>query len=469
MPEAAIYCRVAHIRDRDQTGVDAQEAWCRQLAGLLGLPVAGRHVYVDNHSSSWLRDRRRAGWEAMLAAAGGFRHLLVYRLERLLRQPWDLAELLAVADRCGIGLHGLSGKRDLGDPETRALFRAEVTRACQAAGEVSRAARAAHKQAAASGRPHGGGRRAYGYTAGMGALVEAEAAVVREIFCRFLAGETLRGIAADLNSRAVPAAYGGNWPAGGVARLLDAPRYAGLRVFRGEIARAADGGYLMGSWPPCVGVAEWEQARAARRNRAASRQADRRPARRYLLRGLVVCARCDRHMVGSMIGTYPFYACTSNGLLRPDRCTRHIAAERLEAFIAGEAAGILEHMPAAGPAAAPVAVPGVPGSTGQDVPRLDQLTEMRRTGRITAAEHDAQRAQLVKRIRAAQRAIVIRPMDALDGVITGPGARFAWNGLTLQRKAAVLRYLFAAIRIGPSTTSRGVFDYGRIHIVPNPR
>ena len=465
MSEGAIYCRVPHIRDTDQTGVDVQEAWCRDLARQRGVPVGVRHIYVDKQSSSWLRDRRRPGWEAMLAAASGFGHLLVYRLERFLRQPWDMADLLAAAESHGVVLHGFSDGRDLADPEQWDLLSAQVRRACRTASHVSVAARRAHERKAASGRPHGGGRRAYGYTPGMQELIEAEAAIVREVFGRFLAGETLRAIASDLNARAVPTAYGGNWSVDRIARLVDAPRYAGIQIFHGAAARGPDGRYLPGTWPPCVSVSQWEQARVLRLSRAAE-AAIRRPARWYLLTGLAVCARCDRHMVGSMIGTYPFYACTSNGLLRPDRCTRHIAAEALEKFVADEAVRILAGLDPANLVTAPVIVPNTSrrASYGADMTRLAQLIDIRHPGRTDGAEH----SDLVKRIRAAQRDIIIRPPGALDGVITGPQAYFAWDRLSRERKAAVLRYLFSVIRIGPSATSRGVFDYSRIHIVPNP-
>src|SRR5438067_619505 len=83
---------------------------------------------------------------------------------------------------------------------------------------------------ALAGRPHGGGRRPFGYEVGMGALIPAESKVVREIFSRFLEGETLRAIASDLNVREVPTSLGSVWTVGGVARVLDAPRYAGIRV-----------------------------------------------------------------------------------------------------------------------------------------------------------------------------------------------------------------------------------------------
>jgi hypothetical protein len=41
--DAAIYCRVSHIKDKDQTGVDRQERICRDVVESLGL--VARHVH----------------------------------------------------------------------------------------------------------------------------------------------------------------------------------------------------------------------------------------------------------------------------------------------------------------------------------------------------------------------------------------------------------------------------------------
>src|ERR1700739_4316822 len=64
---------------------------------------------------------------------------------------------------------------------------------------------------------HAGGR-AYGYRAlphkpGELEIVEDEAAIVREIFARYIAGETPRAIANDLNKRGVRPARGRSWNA----------------------------------------------------------------------------------------------------------------------------------------------------------------------------------------------------------------------------------------------------------------
>jgi site-specific DNA recombinase len=105
---AAIYCRISHVKDQDQTGVDRQERICREIAARHGFTVAAEQVFVDNNRSAWRRDRRRDGWDAMLAEPrqGSVRHLLAYHPDRLMRQPRDLEELLTIADETGITLHG---------------------------------------------------------------------------------------------------------------------------------------------------------------------------------------------------------------------------------------------------------------------------------------------------------------------------------------------------------------------------
>lgn len=148
-------------------------------------------------------------------------------------------------------------------------------------------------------------------------------------------------------------------------------------------------------------------------------------------------------MVGSMKGTYPMYACTGNSRFGPPRCSRHIAAQRLEAFIQDKAVLILEEWEVPVRLDVPVAVSANP--IGRSGPRAT-----------------------VARPNTDHHSIVVRPIDALDGVVTGPDARPAWDRLPAHRKAAVLRFLFASIRVGESSFPTAVFDYSRVDAVRNP-
>ncbi len=280
---AAIYCRISLAKDEDQTGVDRQERICRQIAERLGLVVDRTHVFVDNNRSAWQRNRKRAGWDALLEAlhAGRVRHVIAYHPDRLMRQPRDLEELLTISDERNITLHGEANQRDLSDPDDRFFLRIEVAHACRSSDDTSRRQKAAMVDRARDGRPHGGKRR-YGYTADGMTVVPAEAEIVREVFGRYLDGESAVGIAKRLNARGVVTALGRRWTESTVLKLLDSRHVAGIRVFRGEeIGR--------GEWPAIIDEGMWKEVRARREYRGAIFAEKRKRARFYLLRGLVVC------------------------------------------------------------------------------------------------------------------------------------------------------------------------------------
>lgn len=89
---AAIYCRINDDRTGDELGVARQEKLARQTCARLGLAVEDRHVYVDNSRSAWRRNRKRPGWDALLAAVAAreVTHIVCYDPDRLMRQPRDL-------------------------------------------------------------------------------------------------------------------------------------------------------------------------------------------------------------------------------------------------------------------------------------------------------------------------------------------------------------------------------------------
>lgn len=447
---AGIYCCVPHIDDEDQSTVDVRELKCREYARSRRLPVAPAAVQADAVRTVWKTKGVKPGWAATLAAVERkkIKDLILYAPGSLLRhRAYDLVRLLHASDRNGIVLHSVGDEWDLADPAQRRTLTDRASVACRAAQAVSRASRAAHRGAALAGRPHGGGRRAFGYQAGMGEVVPAESKVVREVFARFLDGETLRAIAFDLNDRKVPTALGSAWTVGGVGRILDAPRYAGIRVFRGQV-RAENGDYLRGAWEPCVSVEEWERVRTLRADHAPQRPSGARASGEragYLLTGLVECMACGHSMVGSIVGGYRMYACASTRNQPPQECARSIGATSFERHVQQDAIRILQDWDAARVASLPMV-----GNRRPDM----------RPGSGENGEHAA--------FGDVHGGVVVRSASAIVGIVTGPDAGVDWPRVPLRRRAEVLRFLYTVIRVGPKTTSRGVFDPGRIAFVPHP-
>lgn len=429
------YCWVPARADADQLTIAEQEHWARQQAARFGISIATDLVFVDASLTAWANGAIPPGWRQMIAAAraGRFDRLFLYRAERLEQLPRAIAELLRIIARRRIVVHG--HPRDLTDAATREAILTQADAESRRRQLLSSSSEAASRARAVAGRPHGGGLRAYGYQPRMAAVIEAEAEIVREVYAAYLAGVTCRGIAVDLNQRGVPTAGASTWTITGITRLLDAPRYAGLRS--APVSTASAGTRLMpAAWPACVPAAMWEEVRNRRAADESERAACRRQQRFYPLTSLVVCARCERTMVGSMVGAYPTYACSTASALKGGTCSRHIGAEPLESYIADRAVLLLQSLNVAAAQSAPATMSRRPPD-----------------GRSPRALH---------------RDVSPRPPGALDGVVAGRGARFAWALLSSTRQAAVLRYLFITIRIAASSTGAGVFDPGRIDAVTRP-
>jgi site-specific DNA recombinase len=94
--------------DKQQITVNRQQRLALSDCERLGLTVRPENIYVDNGASAWQRNRKRPGWDALAAAArrGEIKHIACYHPDRLVRQPFDLEELLSISDENGIALYG---------------------------------------------------------------------------------------------------------------------------------------------------------------------------------------------------------------------------------------------------------------------------------------------------------------------------------------------------------------------------
>jgi hypothetical protein len=91
---------------------------------------------------------------------------------------------------------------------------------------------------------------------------------------------------------------------------------------------------------------------------------------------------------------------------------------------------------------------------------------------ISTREYREMRKTVDERISSLRRKTIVRPTAEVLAGLVGPDARTAWNQLVAQgeveRLNAVLRFLFAAVIIDEHRAPRGIFDYSRIEIEPNP-
>ncbi|MER5821966.1 recombinase family protein [Streptomyces mirabilis] len=88
------------------------------------------------------------------------------------------------------------------------------------------------------------GNRPYGYTGNGQAIIEEEAEIVREVFRRYLDGESPLGTQ-DLTARGVTTSEGKTWQPENVRHLLSSNFVAGVRIHQGEEVGT-------GAWPAII-------------------------------------------------------------------------------------------------------------------------------------------------------------------------------------------------------------------------
>ncbi|MCX8557226.1 recombinase family protein [Mycolicibacterium mucogenicum] len=458
---AAVYARISADVEGKSLGVQRQLEDCRRLAAERGWTV-GRE-YVDNDISAY-SGRRRPGYEQMCddLAAGVRDAVIVYNLDRLHRRPVELEEFVALCERAGVHqVATVTADIDLGNDDGLFMARIFAAFAAKESGRKSARMRRKYQQKAAQGLPHGP-HRAFGYQDDKISIYEPEAAVIRELVARVIAGESVNALTAWLNETGVGSVRGGRWATTAVRGILTSPRIAGLRAYKGEVVGEA-------TWPGIITPAERDQVLAALSARSWTRK---RSPRTYLLSGLCRCGRCGTRLVSqARTGTARErstrrYVCSAH----PDHggCGRlTVVAEPLEHLMVQAVLTRLDS-PAladalAGRARSNPDTAALGAQIDAEQARLDELAQLYAAKAITAREWVLARDPISDTITALRR-------DLAHATDTGPLAEYAgagaalrgqWDDLTLDRQHAILRSVLDHVTIAPGKPGARTLDIGR--------
>ncbi len=235
---AVVYVRISDEPEGTERGVDRQEADCRAYAAAHGWQVVA--VSRENDRSAFKqrtitlpsgeRVRRvvRPEFLAMLKRLtdGHAQVMVAYDLDRAVRDPRDLEDLIDVKVLGGFGVRSVTGSLRLNTDSDVAMVRVLVAMANKSSADTARRVARAAKQQAIEGTWHGG-RVPFGYhRAGSGALViDPDAAgLVREAVQRVMAGESLYRIRTDWNERGILTTHGCAWSDKTIKMVLRSPR-----------------------------------------------------------------------------------------------------------------------------------------------------------------------------------------------------------------------------------------------------
>lgn len=483
-----LYTRISNDPEGRELGVKRQDDDLHEWVGR-AYPENVRVFdgYTDNDRSASTRSRKpRPDYDRLMrdardaAESGRYRLVVVaaYTSGRLTRRPTEHESQIELAERDGVTYHFL--KSPSFDLNTAAGRRIARTLAAQDAGEaedISERVLRAKVQSAVdgeySGGPPGFGYRiAYDYNANglpikPGRLVveESEAALIRDAVHRFLAGEPLASIAASWTADGVATPHGGRkWNPVTVRGILARARNAGLSERHGEIVGKGQWGKPVDENDPdglwCSIITEDElYAVRAKLNDPVRKTNQAGYERRWLGSGLYQCGQsgCASKMrsSGQKNGDGGSrYCCREAG-----HCV--IDAKTVDAHVRGLVCGHLTKYGAS----------LLAGKRSEEAARLEhEATVLAGKMEGLAAEFDAgfdseegmsTRAyalasrKLEQRLAAIeeQRALLIVPSNALDGIANAENPATAFLDTTLERQRAIVDGLFT-ITIKPGRRGR---------------
>lgn len=443
---AATYARISLDR-QDGEGVDRQRADCAALAAKHGWEVM---EFVDNDLSAY-RAMRRPAWHALLQALRNreVQAVVAYHPDRLYRRLTDLEDLIDAVQTAGAEVATVkAGDIDLSTASGRMMARILGSVSRHESERIGERVSRAKAERARQGRPSGGGRRPFGLTASRDALVPDEAAVVREVADRFLAGESSLAICRDLDERGIRNTGGSTWTLAHIRRMVTNPYVAGLREYHGEIVGEA-------AWPAILDVETWQRCRSL----AASRKRGRRPSESRLLVGVLVCSRCGRGLIGNFAGS-GVYRCDPQPRTTNRGCgSISISAAKADAHVLGRAGEWL-----ADRRYTDTLIEAIRQGTVDDHELREEITEATRrlgvlasmyaSGDLSDSEYRTARSGLHARLSEAEGQIVAK---AAPVPFNPAKIATAWETMPAHEKRPVLLAMFGRLPVLP-----GHDDDGRI-------
>lgn len=457
-PQAvAIYARISRDDDGGGAGVGRQVEDCRKLAESLGWPVAG--AYVDNDISAY-SGKKRPEYQRMLTDLGdGFVDgVIVYHMDRLTRRPIELETFLGVVDAAKVShVRFVTGEANVNTGDGLLVARLLAAVAANESDSKSRRVKRKYEEIAASGVPHPGSSRPFGYEPDKVTINETEAQVLRTLAARFLAGESTTSLVRWLQAEEVKTVYNMDWRTGTVRTMLTNPRYAGFRVHRGQVIGPAQ-------WKPILSEDTHRQILA---KMAEKKSTGRRIPQRYLLSGLLRCGKCGHRLYSNARQNSRRYVCSSS----PDHggCGRlTVVADPVERLIADAVLYRLDTPELAdalaGRASADERAHALRVEVDQAQVQLEELANAYAARAISMPEWMTARAPIQQRLANAQRALGhATQTTALSGLVgNADSLRSTWSTLNLSRQHEIVRAVLDHAVIGPGALGARELDPARV-------
>ncbi|MDR3360680.1 MAG: recombinase family protein [Bifidobacteriaceae bacterium] len=467
---AVVYVRISDDPEGLERGVVRQEADCRAYATGHAMRVV--EVFKENDTSAFKqrvvrlpsgeRVRRvvRPQFRAMLGflAGGGADVMVAYDLDRAVRDPRDLEDLIDAKVLNGFQVRSVTGSLRLDGDADVAMARVLVAMANKSSADTARRVARAARQQAVEGAWHGG-RPPFGYRAEGGRLVVVpeRAALVQEAAARILAGETVYRILCDWRGRGVRTSSGAVWTDRSLQIVLRACSVKGVREYRpvqpdGTRAKTPEV-LVKASWEPILDEDTWERVGAVldARKQARCFFEGGSSKRLFPFSGIIRCGACGT----AMTHRGPVYQCVGNY----KGCYRAIRAEQVTDLVEQAVLAVFEQISLdpkhrrRGPGAGRAARADLAAVLESDRARLARLDDDHYDGLIDRAGWVRQRARIAERIEKTRREYTAAAPEA-GPVIDAATVAAEWEGRApaWQHQAASLVLEAVLIHAPPKGT-----------------
>jgi len=503
----AVYGRISDAGEDEATkqaviGIERQLEDCDRLARQLG---AKRIRYYREGGSAYdgrKRNRKqRRVFEQLLddIRAGEVSHVLAWRVERLAREPRDMEALIEAADGGSVGprtsirtVDGQDSGSETGMFMIRLLTMFGRWESVQIANRVRRA-----RQADIRGGGFTGSPPAFGHRDGTrwAATVPEEAALIQEFAERTIAGEGVRSILRDFNTRGSRTRKGAHWQHRAFIKLITSPRMIGARELAGELHFGADkqGEPLI---QPILSRETWDKVRAILLDPARLRPG-RGGTPRHLLTGLMRCGAvndgktCNSRLSAKGSGDrshaadYWTYGCVKDAF-RTENCGRvWIKGSRTDEYIEGRVLAYLRQPTVTAALMRTLGSPDEPDETQAalrerlealqesltrlEVAYLDGPAALEAEAHVSPAAYLRYREKISSEIDGLKKAIgkTARQRTVLRALAAPVDF---WNQATLEERRDLVGALFPSIVVRPVADVPGAsprrWDWRRIEATP---
>jgi DNA invertase Pin-like site-specific DNA recombinase len=485
MPTCDIYLRLSDARIEE--AFDGREAKLRTYADVLGWTVhrviTENDVYPDGKpkpASAWKRRKVltpsgkvehrviRPGFRDVLddIATGRVNALLGEDLDRIVRDPRDMEDLLDICAMTKASVKSISGSlkiTDGGDENEKYIARIMVAGASKASGDTSR--RVADDRERNWGKSYAGGPRPYGFVAAQETekyhrtliIVPDEADILRKATDDILNKDiSLRAIANDLRQRGVLNTKGNtNWTSQSLKHVLTKPSIAGLAVHKGNLRDAP--------WDAILERDVWEKLCAFLTDES-RRTSHVGTEPKWLLSNIARCGICDNGTTVRASGRIgaTFYTCREGYHLkrRAHYCDAWVE-RNITAYISQNALAILKPEPR------------------PDIDTTALRTEAKKLRERKAAQMrmhalgDIDDADLAVGLRVIRDRLAIIDVQLAKADQPDPIPEFRrhgptrqiWASLSLPRKRAIINMLADITILPTALRGRAGFDPGSVRIV----